>query len=259
MQANPRWEMTSGSLRLRVDHYALLRNMMLKVKGVPAVYLPMMYYPLSKDNRSTGFPDAELRQSSTYKGHTVSNAFFWAINRSQDATILHDWYSKTGSRSPGIPVHVARRGWKLPNEFPERAPHDLRGGWPGSRTGRTPRFGAYGNLSQSLGGRGTQGRAPITLRISPSISSTAPTSPERRNARGQLRQIDQRDGQGDPHHRHVRSQRIFRRELDVVGARQHAAHQRRSTGSAAPGLPVYASVTSEYLRIESKGSTQTAF
>ena len=47
-QANPRWEMTSGSLRLRVDHYALLSNMMLKVKGVPALYLPYMYYPSAR-------------------------------------------------------------------------------------------------------------------------------------------------------------------------------------------------------------------
>ena len=54
VQANPRWEMTSGSLKLRVDHYALLRNMFLKVKGVPAIYLPIMYYPLSKENRTQG-------------------------------------------------------------------------------------------------------------------------------------------------------------------------------------------------------------
>ena len=98
-QANPRWEMTSGSLRLRVDHYALLSNMMLKVKGVPALYLPYMYYPLSKDNRSTGFLMPSYG-SSTYKGQTISNAFFWAINRSQDATILHDWYRRPARRSP---------------------------------------------------------------------------------------------------------------------------------------------------------------
>ena len=39
-QANPRWEMTSGSLKLRVDHYALLRNMLLKVKGCPRSIFP---------------------------------------------------------------------------------------------------------------------------------------------------------------------------------------------------------------------------
>src|SRR3954470_1253449 len=54
-QANPRWMMTSGSLKLRVDHYAFLKNTLLKAKGFPVLYLPLMYYPLSKDNRSTGF------------------------------------------------------------------------------------------------------------------------------------------------------------------------------------------------------------
>ena len=102
--------MTSGSLRLRVDHYALLRNMMLKVKGVPALCtFPMMYYPLSKDNRSTGFLMPSYGASS-YKGHTISNAFFWAINRSQDATFLHDWYSKTGQSIAGEYRYVSLGG-----------------------------------------------------------------------------------------------------------------------------------------------------
>src|ERR671913_1051551 len=95
VQANPRWEMTSGSLKLRVDKYALLRNMFLKVKGVPAIYLPIMYYPLSKENRNTGFLMPSYG-SSTYKGQTISNAFFWAIDRSQDATVMHDWFTRTG-------------------------------------------------------------------------------------------------------------------------------------------------------------------
>ena len=100
VQANPRWEMTSGSLKLRVDHYALLRNMFLKVKGVPAIYLPIMYYPLSEDNRSSGFL-MPTYGSSSVKGQMIGNAFFWAINRSQDATIMHDWYSKTGQAIAG--------------------------------------------------------------------------------------------------------------------------------------------------------------
>jgi LPS-assembly protein len=108
-QANPRWQMTSSSTKLRLDHYALLRNMMLKVKGVPALYLPAMYYPLSKDNRSTGFLMPSYG-SSTYKGQIISNAFFWAINRSQDATILHDWFSKTGQAVAGEYRYVSLGG-----------------------------------------------------------------------------------------------------------------------------------------------------
>lgn len=108
-QANPRWQMTSSSLKLRLDHYALLRNMMLKVKGVPALYLPVMYYPLSKENRNTGFLMPSYG-SSTYKGQVISNAFFWAINRSQDATFLHDWFSKTGQAVAGEYRYVSIGG-----------------------------------------------------------------------------------------------------------------------------------------------------
>ena len=33
---------------------------------------------------------------SSLRGQSFHNAFFWAIDRSQDATLLHDWFSKTG-------------------------------------------------------------------------------------------------------------------------------------------------------------------
>ena len=153
-QANPRWEMTSGSLKLRVDHYALLRNMLLKVKGVPALYLPVMYYPLSKENRNTGFLMPSYG-SSTVKGQTISNAFFWAINRSHDATFLHDWYSKTGQSVAGEYRYVSLGGsGNLRSDFLNEHPLSYRTAdgdevdQPGRRS-----FRAYGNMSQSLGGR----------------------------------------------------------------------------------------------------------
>ena len=39
-------------------------------------------------------PDADLRHVDACAGRSLSNAFFWAINRSQDATLFHDWFSK---------------------------------------------------------------------------------------------------------------------------------------------------------------------
>src|SRR5207237_3513449 len=30
------------------------------------------------------------------RGQSIHNAFFWAISRSQDATFMHDWYSRAG-------------------------------------------------------------------------------------------------------------------------------------------------------------------
>src|SRR4051812_6344507 len=59
--------------------------------------LPIFYYPINKEDRATGFL-IPTYGASTIKGHTLSNAFFWAINRSQDATFYHDWMSKTGQQ-----------------------------------------------------------------------------------------------------------------------------------------------------------------
>jgi LPS-assembly protein len=69
---------------------------LLNVKGVPLFYMPFFYYPTKEDERATGFliPTYGV---STLRGQTIHNAFFWAINRSQDATFLLDWFSKTGT------------------------------------------------------------------------------------------------------------------------------------------------------------------
>jgi len=62
---------------------------------VPILYLPVIYYPINKEDRATGFL-LPMYTASTLKGNTISNAFFWAISRSQDATFNYDWFSKTG-------------------------------------------------------------------------------------------------------------------------------------------------------------------
>ena len=69
---------------------------MLRAKGVPVFYLPALFYPIQKDDRATGFL-MPTYGTSTYRGITLSNAFFWAINRSQDATFIDDWFSKRGN------------------------------------------------------------------------------------------------------------------------------------------------------------------
>ena len=81
---------------INLDDFALLRNTVMRVKGVPVLYLPIMYYPLHEDERSTGIL-MPTYGSSTFRGPSLSNAFFWAINRSQDATLFHDWFTKTGT------------------------------------------------------------------------------------------------------------------------------------------------------------------
>lgn len=108
VQPRPRWQFTSGTLVLNIDHYALLVHSVMRVKGVPVLYLPVVYYPINKEDRATGLL-LPVYGSSSLKGHTLSNAFFWAIGRNRDATITHDWFSKRGQGFGGEYRYVRSR------------------------------------------------------------------------------------------------------------------------------------------------------
>ena len=95
LQPTPRWQMTASSITLNLESYALLRNSVLKIKGVPLFYLPALYFPVQEDDRATGFL-MPTYGASTAHGQSLSNAFFWAIGRSHDATVYHDWFTQTG-------------------------------------------------------------------------------------------------------------------------------------------------------------------
>jgi len=95
VQPTPRWEMVSRSATINLDDYAAMRQVVLRVKDVPVFYLPALYVPLQKDGRSTGILMPTYGRS-TYRGLSISNGFFWAINRSQDLTLMHDWFTSRG-------------------------------------------------------------------------------------------------------------------------------------------------------------------
>ena len=95
VQPTPRWDLHADTIILNIDHYTFLKQAVLNVKGVPMLYVPVMYYPTKEDGRATGFL-LPTYGSSSLRGQSLHNAFFWAINRSQDATFMHDWYSQTG-------------------------------------------------------------------------------------------------------------------------------------------------------------------
>ena len=95
VQPTPRWEFHSGSITVNVDDYTLLYNTVFNVKGVPLLYVPIVYYPTNEENRSTGFL-LPTYGTSTLNGKTIGNQFFWAVDRSHDVTFMHDWYSKLG-------------------------------------------------------------------------------------------------------------------------------------------------------------------
>ena len=95
VQPTARWEIVSGSATVNLDDYVILRNAVVHVKDVPVFYLPLLYYPIQEDDRATGVLMPQYG-SSLAMGSSISNAFFWAINRSQDATFFHDWMFSRG-------------------------------------------------------------------------------------------------------------------------------------------------------------------
>jgi LPS-assembly protein len=94
-QPTPRWSFSATSATLQVDDHISARNVIFRVKAVPALYIPYFMYPIQRDQRSTGFLMPHVGYSST-RGFNMGGGFFWAIGRSFDQTFYADSYSLYG-------------------------------------------------------------------------------------------------------------------------------------------------------------------
>ena len=153
VQPTPRWQLTSGTVLLNLDHYALLTNSLFRVKGIPVLYLPVFYYPINDEDRSTGLL-IPTYGTSTIRGQTISNAFFWAISRSMDATLLHDWYSRTGQGLGGEYRYVTSPGSEGQLRFYNLREHEAEYSDGAGSVVTTPERRSYevrGTMSQRLG------------------------------------------------------------------------------------------------------------
>ena len=92
----PAWQFRSSTAYIHEGQYLQAWNTVGYVKGIPIFYFPYFVYPIKTD-RQSGFLIPEPGHSTT-NGYNISNAYFWAINRSQDATIRHTYYEKRGHR-----------------------------------------------------------------------------------------------------------------------------------------------------------------
>ncbi len=152
VQPTPRWEMQSRSITITLDDYALLNNAVFRVKSVPVMYLPIFYYPIQEDDRATGFL-IPTYGSTTARGQSISNAFFWAISRSQDATVYHDWFSKTGQGVGGEYRYVLGSGSSGNSRMSVLNEHETTFQQPGGAASVYPGQRSYtiaGDLTQRL-------------------------------------------------------------------------------------------------------------
>ena len=91
----PKWTFNAGKIIVDVGGEAQMYNSTFRIERVPVIYLPFAQHPVDTLGRSTGFLVPTVGTSSR-KGLVLGDAFYWAINRSSDATVGAEYFSKRG-------------------------------------------------------------------------------------------------------------------------------------------------------------------
>ena len=102
---HPKWRFHAAKIILRVGTSAKVYNSTFRLKGIPVIYLPYVAPPVERLGRESGFMIPTPGYTGK-KGYTLGDSFYWAINRSMDATLGGEYMS--------------RRGWMLTDNFRAR-------------------------------------------------------------------------------------------------------------------------------------------
>jgi len=92
---HPNWQFNAHRVVVDVGGTAKVYNTTFGLRGVPVLYLPFATVPAQRLPRQTGFLIPNIGTSSI-KGEILGESFFWAINRSMDAHIGAEYFSKRG-------------------------------------------------------------------------------------------------------------------------------------------------------------------
>jgi LPS-assembly protein len=74
---------------------AIVKNSFFRLKGVPLFYTPRFYKSLERAPRKSGFLTPNIGNSSR-RGVMFGGGYYWAINRSYDATYRAQWFTERG-------------------------------------------------------------------------------------------------------------------------------------------------------------------
>src|SRR5581483_1535195 len=92
---HPNWQFNAHKVVVDVGGTAKVYNTTFGLRGVPVLYLPFATVPAQRLPRQSGFLIPNIGTSSI-KGEILGESFFWAINRSMDAHIGAEYFSKRG-------------------------------------------------------------------------------------------------------------------------------------------------------------------
>lgn len=97
----PKWQFNSQTAFVEMGADATMHHATLRIHGIPVFYFPWVEHPVDNLGRKSGFLIPVIGQSST-RGTIVGDGFYWAINRSNDATLGASLYSARGWAQHGI-------------------------------------------------------------------------------------------------------------------------------------------------------------
>ncbi|MGA2355301.1 MAG: LPS assembly protein LptD [Terriglobales bacterium] len=91
---HPKWLFAGKRISVEVDGTASLHNSDFRLMGMPVFYFPFVSFPVERQRKS-GLLIPDFGNSST-KGLIAGDSIYWVFNRSADALIGADYYSKRG-------------------------------------------------------------------------------------------------------------------------------------------------------------------
>lgn len=91
------WRIRSTLLQINEDEYIKGRNLFFEIKGIPVLYTPYLYIPITKE-RQSGFLMPQLSYNSS-DGFGILQPYYWAMARNQDLTFSLDYRSLRGTGS----------------------------------------------------------------------------------------------------------------------------------------------------------------
>jgi LPS-assembly protein len=92
---HPDWRIVAQSIRVD-DNVASTSNARFDLLGVPIFYFPYLQHAVTQATRQSGFLIPVISTGSSIRGYTFGEQVYWAINRSMDAVVGAEYFSKRG-------------------------------------------------------------------------------------------------------------------------------------------------------------------
>jgi LPS-assembly protein len=92
---HPKWQFRAHRVEVDAGGNAQIFHSEFLLHGFPVLYFPFATHPVQREARQSGFLLPSVGRSSI-KGDIVGESFYWAVNRTVDATVGGEYFSKRG-------------------------------------------------------------------------------------------------------------------------------------------------------------------